>query len=399
MPYHALKVQRVNTTTANAQSDVAIAALDTGGFAINWSSTYQDGATYGVYGRAYSASGTVIAGETRLSDAAAYITETSLAARSGGGWISTYSVYGGDGSGYGIFAQMFRGDGKAVGKELQINSTEADNQQDSDVALLSTGNFAISYASWNSAASNYDVLLQRIDKSGKDLGGEVRIGSAGTIDQDEASVAALRQGKFAVVYSDGSIDGSWEGIGLQLFNANGSKAGGPKLVNTDTSSIQSDADIVMLKNGSFIVTWQSAADGDYDIRFQQFAANGNRMGGEIAVNDRITGDQDAASIAALASGGFVVVWRDRSTSIMAQIYDAKGDEVGSNLKISGLNDSQSTYYESAPAVAGLENGDFVVSWSGLDNQTGSYETYRRTYDFTSTSAIDHAIDANNDFLL
>src|SRR6185312_14959596 len=69
--------------------------------------------------------------------------------------------------------------------------------------------------------------------------------------------------------------------------------------------------VAALRGGAFVVVWESKGeDGSgYGIYGQVFKANGLKSGGEFKVNTTTSNDQTQPAVAALADGGFIVVWR------------------------------------------------------------------------------------------
>jgi Ca2+-binding RTX toxin-like protein len=87
-----------------------------------------------------------------------------------------------------------------------------------------------------------------------------------------------------------------------------------------------------------------------------------KWGTEHLVNTTTTGDQRGARVAVLASGGFVVVWEDRSgafAAIRAQRFDATGKKHGGELAIA----VQPGNNEVHPAVAAIAGSGFYVTWT------------------------------------
>lgn len=90
------------------------------------------------------------------------------------------------------------------------------------------------------------------------------------------------------------------------------------------------------------------------------------FGPEFLVNATTTGDQSAPAVAPLAGGGFVVAWVDGSgsaddssgTAVRAQLYDARGARTGAEF----LVNTTTAGSQNSPAVAGLAGGGFVVTW-------------------------------------
>ena len=91
-----------------------------------------------------------------------------------------------------------------------------------------------------------------------------------------------------------------------------------------------------------------------------------KWGTEKLVNTTIAGDQYHSDIAALAGGGFVIVWEDESAgadaAIRGQRFDAGGNPVGSEMVIAPRIATNDLFL---PKVAGLADGSFYVTWTQL----------------------------------
>lgn len=94
-----------------------------------------------------------------------------------------------------------------------------------------------------------------------------------------------------------------------------------------------------------------------------------KWGSETIVHANLLGDQYGSKVAALAGGGFVVVWQDDGSgvkAIMAQIYDALGNRAGGELTIAS---NVGIDFE-LPDVTGLADGTFYITATqlvGTDN--------------------------------
>ena len=90
---------------------------------------------------------------------------------------------------------------------------------------------------------------------------------------------------------------------------------------------------------------------------------GAPVSGEFRVNDTTGSGQYTPSIAALAGGGFAIAWFDDNSNyrILAQKFDAAGNRVDGELQL----DNTGTSYDQEPAMLALANGSFVVSWRCL----------------------------------
>ena len=161
------------------------------------------------------------------------------------------------------------------------------------------------------------------------------------------------------------------------------KIGSEILVNTATASDQSYPQITALVGGGFVVTWEDhsagvgGATGDTSsaaVKAQVFDASGAAVGSEILVNTATTNYQGTAQIAALPDGGFVVTWEDYSqglvarrgipaaTAVKAQVFDDSGATVGSEI----LVNTATTSTQASPRIMALAEGGFVVTWQDFE---------------------------------
>lgn len=147
---------------------------------------------------------------------------------------------------------------------------------------------------------------------------------------------------------------------------------GETLVNTTVTGVQTESTITALADGGFVITWtdNSATGGDTSgaaIRGQIYDANGAKVGAEFVVNSITQNAQTQSSVAALASGGFVVTWTDVSLlggdadgqSVKARVFDSAGQAVGNDF----LVNTTTRLNQGTPAVTTLASGGFVVSWT------------------------------------
>jgi serralysin len=105
------------------------------------------------------------------------------------------------------------------------------------------------------------------------------------------------------------------------------KWGREKLVNTTTTGFQQNADIAALAGGGFVVVWEDRSGADTVIRAQRYDALGNRAGGELTIASVAGADYVAPVVTALADGGFYVTYTQDTgsqQSILGRVYDGNG---------------------------------------------------------------------------
>jgi VCBS repeat-containing protein len=152
---------QVNTFTAGQQYLPSIAALDDGGFVVSWMSFGQDGSDWGIYAQRYDAAGSAAGGEFRANTVTSGSqANPAISALSDGGFVVSWNSVGQDGSGYGVYAQRYSAAGVPEGGEFQVNTATAGNQSGPTITTLGDGGFVVSWISDGQDGSGYGVYAQ-----------------------------------------------------------------------------------------------------------------------------------------------------------------------------------------------------------------------------------------------
>jgi Ca2+-binding RTX toxin-like protein len=268
----------------------------------------------------------------------------------------------GDSSGA-IAARLFEADGTPAGAEFRVNSTTANLQMEPKVDVLASGGFVVVWTDFSGEGgdASQSIKAQIYDAAAAPVGGEFLVNTSTTGNQTKAAVAHLADGGFIVSWNDSTGDSGGGSVKAQRFDADGDKVGTEILVNTATAGAQLDSSVAAQADGRFAIVWTDRGGSTDDVKLQLFDANGSKSGGEIIVLRTTGWAESAASISALAGGGYAVVWQE-GTSITArkvygQIYDAAGQPVGTTIDIAG-----GVLGSYLPQVEALSDGGFAVSW-------------------------------------
>jgi hypothetical protein len=81
-------------------------------------------------------------------------------------------------------------------------------------------------------------------------------------------------------------------------------------INETTPGVQGFPGVAALTNGEYVVAWHSNASGKFAVNVRIFSADGTPATVELAVNTPNGADADKAAVAALEDGGFVVTWSE-----------------------------------------------------------------------------------------
>lgn len=368
----------VNSFTTNSQNSPSITGLTAGGYVIVWQSAFQDGSSDGVFGQVYDADGSTVGVEFQVNtetDSYQYLPD--IVGLTDGGFIVTWTSTGGqDGDAGGIYAQRYDASGATVGGEFQVNTTTTDEQRWSETVALEDGGFVIIWTSDNQDGSGNGIYAQRYDSAGATVGVEFLVNTHTADDQNRSSSFGLPDGGFLVTWSSINQDGDIYGVFGQRYDASGATVGGETQINTETTSTQFVSNVTVLTDGGIVVTWSSTSqDGSgYGIYGQRYDASGASLGAEFQINTETSGNQIYSEIAAMADGGFVVVWQSFGQDgddygIYGQRYDASGDTVGAETLINTVTvDAQWS-----PVITSLADGGFVVSWYARGDSDGDAE--------------------------
>ncbi len=385
----------VNTTALGSQSAPSITALSDGRFVVAFadgSLTTGDSSNTAVRAQIFNADGSKSGAEFLVNTTTLNAQNApAITALKNGRFVVTFTDKSNstdDTSGDAVRAQIFNADGTKSGAEFLVNTTTGNNQNDSDITALANGRFVVTYVDGSATGgdtSGLAVRAQIFKSDGTKFGSEFLVNSTTLNHQSRPDIQGLSDGRFVVVFEDGSQTGgdtSSSAIRMQIYNANGTIWGPELLVNTTTTSGQGMPAITELSDGRIVITYtdSSGAGGDTDLalRAQVFNANGTKSGTDFMVNTTTSGWQWFPEITALNDGRFVVVFADGSFSgadssgdaVRAQVFNADGTKSGTEFLVNTTTTSNQYF----PVVSTLADGRFVVTftdWSqSADDNSG-----------------------------
>jgi len=216
----------VNSTTAGNQQLPSIASLNDGGYVVAWQSdSNQDGWATGIYTQRYDASGVAVGGETLVNSFWVFAqTNASVSALAGGGYVVTWQSESQgwfpteDGDNWGVFAKLFDANGVALTGDVLVNTTTADQQLEPSVTGLPDGGFYVTWTSYGQDGDGAGIYGQRFDAAGNKLGAETLINDLVNGQQLDSSVTVLANGDISVTWTDVPNDGSGYGVFSKIID-------------------------------------------------------------------------------------------------------------------------------------------------------------------------------------
>lgn len=244
------------------------------------------------------------------------------------------------------------------------------------------------YIVWEDNLTDGDGLgisARPLDSSLSGSFSSFRVNVIGAGDQERPQVALLNNGGTAFVWQGGRR--SYQHIYARFLSASGTWVTSDVLVNPFTNVFQVNPVVAALADGNVVVAWGSfnefSGNSLQDVYGQVLSPVGQKVGGEFVVNQFTSYNQRTPAIAGLNDGRFVVAWIseqqrfDNSVDIYARIFNADGSSSGNEIPV-----NTSTNVCANPSVVACPNGGFMIAWSEKDLtsiKTNSWDVYARVF--------------------
>lgn len=262
---------RINAVTLSDQTDASVAMDKDGDFVVTWTSRNQDSTgSRGVYARRYDKNG--VAKDPADIPVNTYTTNdqlhSSIAMDENGNFVVVWESDGqpGDES-WGIYGQRFSADGVKSGAEFRINTFTTSTQKYASVSMDATGNFVVTWTSNRGTLSGAEVYARRYDSSGLALGDEFLVNQTSSGTQRYSNVKMLKTGGFIITWT--GVDSGGTGVWARRYGANGQPLAGADgnefLINQTPSGNQGLSAVGADAKGNFAVSWASSQDGTDDV--------------------------------------------------------------------------------------------------------------------------------------
>jgi hypothetical protein len=321
----------VNSTINGAQTAPSVAADAAGNFVAVWTDDTRDGKGSAVCARRFAADGTPKANDFLVNN-----TTTgnqgwaSVAMAPDGRFLIVWQSQNQDGSGYGIYGQRYAADGTKSGSEFRVNASTSGDQVTPSVTCLSSGNYAVAWASLDSGSRV--VIRTRTVSSTGTLGTETGmqfLGSTPTADYVLPAVAANPAGGFGVVFDQESPSSGKGGVYFAEFGADGAQTRPASMMSEGVTLEAIWPDLVYLPSGRVLATYgkqSSPGSTNENVYIRALARTGGSetLGSSEILLDSGTGSQGIAKIAVAPSGDSLVVWSHIGNPAVASSFETRG---------------------------------------------------------------------------
>jgi hypothetical protein len=287
----------------------------------------------------------------------------------------------------------------ANGPEYAVAGAQPGDQVHPKAALSAVGGFLV----WeDNAIDGYGsgIGASALDSNFGTVGRPFRVNQIVAGDQALPQVALLPGGGAVFTWQGGAP--SRQNIYARFLSPTNTWLSGDVLVNTFAGNFKRQPALATLTNGNVVIVWgsfnQQGPESLQDVYGQVLTSAGGKVRSEFLVNQFTPYNQRSPAMAALSTGGFVIVWVSEqqtravpqsldanfvypadsrpSVDVVARIFDSQGAALGNEFLVNtNVNPCAS------PAVAAGPDGDFLVAWAekSLDLQSNSWDVYARTF--------------------
>jgi hypothetical protein len=360
-----------------------------GNYVVTWEDN-RNGMNYDIYAQIYLSDGTKLGDNFKVSDNNETVNQCrpSIAVDPNLNFVITW-VDKRDAWKWDIYAQRFSNDGTALGNNFRVNTDTANVEQElPSVSIDSCGNFVIVWA--DERNGEYDIYAQRYSYDGVTLGDNFKINDdVGDVVQYWPTISCHKNGNFIVTWVDKRNEGDYD-IYFQRYLADGTAIGNNEKVNTDIGeAFQLRPDIVILESGDFIITWGDERNENYDIYAQRFLSDGSMLGDNFKIyNDTTNANQYSPSISTDIEGNFIVSWIDSGNdycAIYAQRFTSDAVPIGNEFKV---NNDTGDSYQACNENMEDKDGNFTIIWE--DHSIGTNgDVFAQSYLNDGTPAGDN----------
>ena len=123
-----------------------------------------------------------------------------------------------------------------------------------------------------------------------------------------------------------------------------------------------------------------------------------REGGEFHVNTYTANDQLMPAVTGLADGGYVVTWHSwyqdgDLLGVYAQAYNADGTPRGSEFQVN----TETVHHQAYPSIAALPDGGYIITWESQEYGEGIHAQIYNANGTPRGSAIDVKVSGSGEY--
>ena len=284
------------------------------------------------------------------------------------------------------------------GGEYRITGELLGDQVYADIAQANDGGYLV-WQDSHTDGSGTGIKAGRLNGAGTTPFEAFRVNAIGLNNQENPRVARMANGAHLIVWQGGSL--SQQSIYGRLIKPDGQFAAASELkLNSHTGTGKLAPAVAGLANGNGVVVWSSLGQDDVanqsvfrrglqGVYFRRMTAEGVVLGAETLVNQTLIFSQRSPAVAALNNGNFVVTWVSERLSGYAESESVDAVSIFGRIFDGGTGQALSAEFQintgvsicANPSVVGTGDGGFTVVWSEkeLTDAEGSWDIAGRHF--------------------
>lgn len=318
----------VSAKLANSAVRPDVTVLTDGTFIVGWHNweNNKDVVHYQHFGYTYDENGRVT-GSTKIGEDITvdlpgfqwnrYVNITAL---DDGGYVLVWQAQTQSGQPWQVIARQYTANGELVNNDIFVGQmgygSNGDTPSEAMVTTLKNGMIVISY---EKESGDGDIYFRTFDPKNQTLGEETIANQTTNDHQGSPSVAMLSNGNFIVTWDSADTNGPDQSVKSnwgRIFTPDGLSVSNEFLINSFTPGAQQRPIAISRPGGGFVVVYPSQADTapgleTFGVYAQFFDDAGNRVGQEMRIHQLMQGDQVMPDVSFLADGKMFVSWTDK----------------------------------------------------------------------------------------
>ena len=164
----------VNATTEGEQAYASVDIDDLARSVVTWSSRGQDGDGWGIFGQRVGFVGSLDGAEFAVNTTTAGSQHYSSVGKSDdGAFVVAWSSLGQDGDSWGVVVRQFSATAEPTSDEISVNSMTTGHQRDAEVAVAPAGEFLVAWSHGEPNGAGWEVSARTFNQLGERDGDEV----------------------------------------------------------------------------------------------------------------------------------------------------------------------------------------------------------------------------------
>lgn len=253
--------------------------------------------------------------------------------------------------------------------EVEIVNEIGAHGESPDVAISDDGTNLHTVVVWReprSDATGFEILSRKFflyDYDHIESNSQKIVNTKIVGDHYSPRVAGDGKGNYVVVWEDDSDGNGKSQIYMRGFHSDGTQRFKQTTVNEIAEGQQQSPDVDMDRLGNYVVVWEDAESGDYEIRMRGYNPDGSVRFGQRAVRAISKGAQLHPEIAMEGEeGAFGVVWQDDRNDngyweIAAREFFEDGSPIADRFRVNQDSEGQ----QITPSIAIFQDGNNVHS--------------------------------------